>query len=71
MSGCAACGRALYYSERVAWPQAFCRPCAGQRGLFRLADKDVYRTLNTRAAQIAPWWRWSVFMEHAMLWDAA
>lgn len=69
MSGCVACGRALYFSERVAWPQEYCFPCAVSRGIVRLCDEDVLKKLRTYADALEPWWRWTLYLQHAMRWD--
>lgn len=38
MSACVGCRRPLYYHERVAHPQEYCRQCAKERGITRLCD---------------------------------
>lgn len=68
MTGCEACGRALYFTERQVWPQTFCRPCAGARGLTRIADAAVLAKLYGRASAMPAWWRWTTFLEHALRW---
>lgn len=69
MSGCASCGRRLWFSERVAWPSEFCFGCAQARGIVRVADAQRLRNLNTRAATLPRWWQWTVFVEHAIAWS--
>ncbi len=67
-TGCEACGRNLYFSERVAWPSTFCFPCACTRGIVRLADRTRYRNLASDASKLEPWWRWTVYVRHALQW---
>jgi hypothetical protein len=68
LSGCTGCGRALYFSERVHLPQEFCRPCASARGIDRLCDRAFKRHMEKRASLLKPWWRWAVWLEHALRW---
>jgi len=67
--GCIVCGRRLYFSERVAWPQSYCFPCACVLGIIRLADRTRYRNLASDAAKLEPWWRWTVYVRHALQWS--
>jgi hypothetical protein len=67
--GCEACGRRLFFHERVAWPSALCFPCSRRRGVIRMADQHRMRNLHTRAAASPRWWQWTAFLEHALLWD--
>lgn len=69
MSGCSVCGRALYFSERVAFPSVLCFPCASARGLIRIADRQRYANLAKYSQRLEPWWRWTVPLEHALRWD--
>ena len=69
MSGCTACGRRLWFSERVAHPSQFCFGCSQARGIRRLADAQRFANLHREAAPLPPWWRWTVFVSHAVHWS--
>lgn len=65
---CAGCGRGLLFSERVAHPQQFCRPCSAARGIERLCDLAWAKRIRARADRLQPWWQWTVYLEHALQW---
>lgn len=65
---CAGCGRGLWFSERVAHPQQFCRPCSAARGIERLCDLAWAKRIRARADRLQPWWQWTVYLEHALQW---
>lgn len=65
---CTNCNRRLYYHERVDRPQELCFPCAATLGVERLCDRYMTGSLRSRAARVEPWWRWTVYLEHAVRW---
>ncbi len=66
---CQSCNRALYFFERVPTLQDYCRMCASIRGLDRICDVGFRQRMVERCERIQPWWRWTVWLEHALLWD--
>lgn len=63
------CGERLYYRDREAFGQEFCLRCAQIRGLTRTSDALRMRNLAAVAAALEPWWRWTVYLDHAIGWD--
>lgn len=63
------CGERLYYRDREVFRQTFCLRCAQVRGLTRTSDAPRMAHLASRAAELEPWWRWTVYVEHALQWD--
>jgi hypothetical protein len=45
-----------------------CRVCAARAGVERICDRDFSRRIAERAARVEPWWRWTIYLEHALSW---
>lgn len=69
MNGCESCGARFLFYERVAFPQRWCRRCALERGVTRIADRLAISNVTRQAAKLEPWWRWTVWLYWGIAWD--
>ena len=58
----------MYFHERVSHAQQLCRPCAAGRGVSRIADRSIDASLARRSSRLPAWWRWTVYLDHALQW---
>jgi hypothetical protein len=61
---CERCAAPLYYSQR-AHGHRWCARCASILGVEQLGG--LASNLRRRALDLASWWRWTLYLGHAVL----